>query len=179
VLDELGDQRLAFGLRQSLDAHDVGGVGIERLAAGFLVGAHDRMHGGRQQAILGLEQFVAATAASAIDVLGLQPVDARLEPLGQRVVGLVHAGEQRVAAVRRDGDGVELRALADLLVPRRIGVPAAAAVVDRLVDLAIGLARADAHHRQLGILGVPRALDAVRLDPAKAARVGEELGDGE
>ena len=127
----------------------------------------------------GSSSVVAAPAAPAIDMLGLQSLDALLQGLGQRVVGLVHAGEQRVAAVGRDLDAVELRALADLGVPRRIGVPAAAAIVDRLVDLAVGLARADAHHRELGIIGMAGSSHAMRLHPAEAARIGEELGDGE
>src|SRR5262249_9126272 len=74
---------------------------------------------------------------------------------------------------------IELRALADLGVPRRIGVPAATAIVDRFVDLAVGLARAHAHHRELGIVGMAGAPHAMRLHPAEAARVGQELGDGE
>src|SRR4029450_4398802 len=89
------------------------------------------------------------------------------------------AGEQRVAAVRRDRDAIELRALADLAVPRRIGVPAAAAVVDRLVDLAVGLARAHAHHRELRMVGRARAPHARRLQAAKATRISEELLDAE
>jgi hypothetical protein len=58
-------------------------------------------------------------------------------------------------------------------------MPAAAAIVDRLVDLAVGLARADAHHREFGMLGMARLLHAMRLQPAEAARVGEKFLDGE
>jgi hypothetical protein len=117
--------------------------------------------------------------AAAIGVLGLQSLEALLQAFGQRVVGLVHAGEQGVAAARRNGDAVELRALADLGVPRRIGVPAAAAIVDRRVDLAVGLARADAHQRQFGMVGMAGFPHAMRLQPAEAARVGEEFLHGE
>ena len=44
VIGELPDQRVAFAVAQALDAQDVGGVGVERLAAGLFVEAHDRMH---------------------------------------------------------------------------------------------------------------------------------------
>jgi hypothetical protein len=179
VVGEFGDQRFALGLRQALDAHDVIGIGVQRDAARFLVAPHDRMHGGRAVAVLGIEQVVAAPAAAAIDVLGLQPLQALLQALRQRFVGLVHRGEQGVAAIGRDLYAVELRGLADLGVPRRIGVPAAAAIVDRLVDLAVGLARADAHDRQLGILGMACPLHAMRLQPPEARGIGQELGDRE
>jgi hypothetical protein len=71
VIGELPDQRIAFAVAQALDAQDVGGVGVERLAAGLFVEPNDGMDRRRPQPVLGFQQLVALAFAAAIGVLGL------------------------------------------------------------------------------------------------------------
>ena len=80
---ELLDQRVAVGLAQALDAHDVVGIGIERGAAGLLVLAHHRIDGRRPLAVLRLQQIMALALLAAIDVFRLQPGDALLQASGR------------------------------------------------------------------------------------------------
>ena len=124
------------------------------------------VHGGRARLVRRVEQLDALALAAAIAELDLEGRDAALQSLRQRVVGRMHAGKQRVAAVARDLQAVELRRLADLGVPGAVGVPALAAVEDQLVGLGVR-AGGDAHQRDLGILGIARLLHPVRLQAPK------------
>ena len=89
---------------------------------------------------------------AAIDVLAVvdrgEPFDVGLHAVGQRVVGGVGVGEQRVAAARRTLLEVEDRAHRRLLLARHVGVP----------TFAVGAlgARLGADDHQLGKAGFVR-----------------------
>ena len=93
-----------------------------------------------------------------------QPVERRLQPVGQRVVGGVHAREQRVAAGRRDLARVEHRAERRRLVIAVVGMPAAADIARLL--------------RLLAHLGDHRMAGHGREEPVDVDRA-EALGDGD
>ena len=96
-----------------------------------------------------------------------QPFERRLQPVGQRVIGRVHAGEHRIAPERRHLAGIEHGAEGGDLVVAVIGVPAAA-------DIGF-LLRLLAH---LGDLrpAVDGAEEAVDVDGGKAFGEGDVLG---
>src|SRR4030095_3665121 len=96
----------------------------------------------------------------------------------QRLVGRVHAGEERVAAPAGDGKGKELGRLERLLVVGAVRVASLrAATVDGPVALAVRAKFVDAEHGYLGMLGVARGLRRMRNDEAEAAAVAQEVLD--
>ena len=121
-------QRLAFGRRQAVDAGGEAGVHIERLAARSGVGAHDRVFGAGID-LAGVVDPPVGIAA-AIEVLGFvrggQAGEEFLQRRRQRLEGGVHAGEQRIAADRRQHAQLQARAQRRLGVARHVGVPAIA-----------------------------------------------------
>jgi hypothetical protein len=79
--------------------------------------------GRRPRAILFVQQLRTDGFAPAVDELGLHAIKALLKSFRQHLPGVVHAHKQCVATTAWNGLSVELRAFADLLVPRRIGMP--------------------------------------------------------
>ena len=95
-----------------------------------------------------------------------EPLEIRLHPVRQRLVGRVHAGEQRVAAARRALPDVEDRAHRRLDVAGHVGVPALAVGARRIL---VGV---DLHQRRLARLVRRGGMD-VQL--AELAPEGEVL----
>ena len=103
------------------NAEDAAGealVDVERLLAGHRMGAHDRVLGARIALLVG-DPVIGVLAAIVLAVMQRgQPFEIGLHAVRQRVVGGIHAGEQRVAAARRALPDVEDAA------HRRLGVAA-------------------------------------------------------
>src|SRR6202035_409634 len=106
----------------------MGRIDVERFAPGLAVNAHHVVHRRRPRLVRRLEQIEPFALAPAVAERDLEWRDALLQALGQGVIGRMHRGKQRVAAVAWNLDAVELRALANLGVPRTVGVPALAAI---------------------------------------------------
>src|SRR5437899_2064539 len=100
------------------------------------------------------------------------------QPLRQPLVRRVHAGEERVAASVRHGQGIELGRLERLLVVGAVGVPALGpASIDGHVERAVRPELVDAQQGDLRMVGVPRALRRVRVHDAEAVAVAQEVVD--
>src|SRR5262249_12366332 len=115
-------------LRHSEDANDVGRVDVERFAPGL---GHDADHvpyGGRPLLIVRVEPPDALARPPAATRLRPPRGNPHLEALGEAVVGGVHRCKERVSTIARYLEGVELRCLADLGIPRAVGVPTLSAV---------------------------------------------------
>ena len=97
---------------------------------------------------------------------GPQPVEGRLEPVRERVIGGVHASEQCVAAGRRHFAGIEHRTHRRHQIVAVVGVPAIADVL-----LLLWLLTHFGDHRIAG----HRRKEAVDVDAAKAAGKAEVL----
>ncbi len=172
VLAEEVEQRLALRLGHVLEAGGVGDVDEERLAAGLRMGADDRVLGLVGGAGVGSGIVLQPVLAGLRHVRlgrGRDPDQAVQHPPHARrqgLVGEVHVGEERVAAVGRDLAGEQDGAHRRLLQVGGVGVPDAAEI-HRLV-LALQ------HLDDLGMAGQP--LDERILDrPAEGAGEGEEL----
>src|SRR5882724_6865932 len=87
------------------------------------MGADDRMEDGRPVAVFLVEQRGSLPAAT-VGERALAALEELLQPLRQPLVRRVHAGEERVAASVRHGQGIELGRLERLLVVGAVGVPA-------------------------------------------------------
>src|SRR2546422_6448669 len=98
--------------------------------------------------------------------------------LFRSLVRRVHAGEERVAASVRHGQGIELGRLERLLIVGAVGVPALGpAAIDRLIELAVGPELVDAQQGDLGIVGVTRHLREMWVHDPEAAAIAEEVLD--
>src|SRR5206468_3446271 len=105
-------------------------------------------------------------------------VEPLLETLGQSLVPRVHAGEQRVAAAARDGQGIELGRLERLLVVRAVGVPSLGATpIDHHVELTVRPELVDPELSDLRVVRVARRLRRVRHDEPEPATVAQEVFD--
>ena len=130
------------------DAEDAGGealVDIQRAAPGDRVGADHRVLGARVAGFVGDALLGEHPAIDMLPVMqGGQPVQIGLHPVRQRLIGRIHAGEERIAAMRRTFLDVEDAAHRRLEVAGDVGVPAfpigAEAVLVRLDDHELGVA---------------------------------------
>src|SRR5262245_38951636 len=177
VAGQLFDQRVALLLLETFDADDLARVEVEGLASRLGVDADDRVEDRRPVTVLLVEQGHGLSPA-AVRERALPPVEAPLEPLGERIVRRVHAREQRVTARARNGERVELGRLERLLVVRAVGVPSLGAPpIDRHVELAVGPELVDTEERDLGVVGVASHLRWMRDDDPEAAAVAQEVLD--
>jgi hypothetical protein len=131
--------RVAFEPAQPLDPGREIAIDEECLAARHRVGADDR--------VLGLRKRFAASVvakAAAIDRLAIvdrgQPFDELLDRRRQLVIGGIHAGEQRVAALRRDLGQIENAPERRLGIAGHVGMPFLAGDMLRVL---VGMDRQD------------------------------------
>src|SRR5579863_4068000 len=102
VAIEVLEQRSRLLLGPALEPQREAGVDIKRATAGLRMADDDGMNGvlGRQLGVADAAGEVAAarlrlgTEHMPARMAGAQPVERRLEPVGERVVSRVHAGEQ-------------------------------------------------------------------------------------
>ena len=107
MLKQIVQQRRAFLGGHVLEAQRVPAIDIQRLAAGLGMRAHHRMLGDVFLLRFRLAAVLDAVLARARHI-GLrgrihrdEAVEHALHALGERLVGEIHVGEQRVAAARR------------------------------------------------------------------------------
>ena len=179
MLEQELEDRVAFLLRQLVDAHRIARVGIERLAPGDGVGEENRVRHRRLGLALRRGQRRASAAFLAAHHLPelVEVVQHRLslqlfpEIGGQLVVGGALVAElgvaERFAAAVRDLDAVEDIAEGNGLAVGHVRVPALARVreADRLAVL--DDVRQDHHLRDAGLLVRVRDID-LELAPACA-----------
>ena len=103
-------------------------IDVQRLLAGHRMGAHHRdARRADSLACRRRRNWRRGRDRPAFAVVERgQALEIRLHAVGQRLVGRVHVGEQRVAAVRRAGLDVEDGAHRRLEVAGHVGVPALA-----------------------------------------------------
>src|SRR5688572_5853268 len=130
---ELGQQPVALFLLHAGDTDDMCRIDIQRFAPGLRVHANHIVDRRRRLLILGSEPLYSYACAATIAELDLEGSDPGLELLGERIIGSVHRRKERVAAIARNLECVELSGLADLRVPGPVRVPALAAVEHQLV----------------------------------------------
>ena len=106
--DRVVEQRRALGFAPPGKAHGMAAVDVERLAPGFGVGAHHRVLGLVDRTGIGARRVAQPVLAGIAGVCLGRGIDRR-EPVKpapqarrQRLVGPVHIGEDRVAAIGRD-----------------------------------------------------------------------------
>ena len=170
---EIVKQRLALEGIPAFEMGGEGGVHIKRLAPTQWMRDHDGMHRLADKA-LALEagrliaRLVGTRGAEdmSVGVDGAQALKGLFQAIGQCVVGLVHIGKQRVAALVRQHAGDEDRAHRRFDIVGMVGVPAAADI-DHLFLLL----------PHLGNLRVPAVgrEELVDVDIAPAPREGDVL----
>src|ERR1700730_3136208 len=177
VVRQLVDQLVALPRVHALDAQDLARIEVEALAPRLRMRADDRVKDGRPVTVLLVEEG-RGLAATAVGEGSLPSLQALLQPGRQRLVGRVHAGEERVAARARHGEGIELGRLERLLIVGAVRVPAlGASAIDGLIELAVGPELVDAQQGDLGIVRVTRHLRRVRVHDPEAAAIAEEVLD--
>lgn len=133
VLDQLGQKGFALLFRHVEDAYGVARAHIQRLTTRFRVGANDRMAYRRdRRELLGREfgpfRIGIELARTAEQVFACLSVDPGPGFFRQCLVGAVHVVEQRVAAFRRNFEGVEQGTEARRLRIGQVGMPAPARI---------------------------------------------------
>src|SRR5260370_35398441 len=99
VLVEIAQDAVALVARDAVDVAGEALVDVERLPAGDRMGADHRVVGERV-ALLVLDAVIGVLAAVVLAVVPCrQPVEIGLHPLRKRLIGRIHVGEQRVAAL--------------------------------------------------------------------------------
>ena len=129
VLEEKGEKTGAFLLGPALERGRVAGAEIKRFAAGFGMRAHNRMD--RRQrvdigAIAGLLDPRGPRRRDLCLVGGAdntQPAKHLLQPVGKTLIGKFLVGEHRIAADRRQFDGLQHRRHRRFVLIDGIGVP--------------------------------------------------------
>src|SRR5690606_33512846 len=90
----------------------------------------------------------------------------------------ITAGEERIPAAARDRERIELRGLVRLLLVGTVGVKTlGAAAIDLGVQRSVRAKLVHAEERDLGIVGMPRALGWMWHHTPEAPAVGEEIGN--
>ena len=172
---QLVDQRVAFGLVHAVDPRRHQPVDVERLAPGLAMGNGDRVG-----EVAHVRHVVAHTrpvgAAVFVHLQRGAPADPLPGRVGQAVIGCVHVGEQRVAALRRDFQRVKHCRLVRILVVAHVGVEPHLPVMGEAERLAVAADVGDHHDAGLQLLAVEPALRAWREHPAGLA---EQPGEGE
>ncbi len=133
--------------------------------------AHHRMLGARVRRLVGHAHVRIEPAIGRLAVVqGRQAVKIGLHAVGERLVGRIHRGEQRVAAARRALLDVEDRAHRRLLVAGDVGVPALAVGARGIL---VGI---DLHQRRIVALMRRRRM---HMQVAELAPEGEMLRRGD
>src|SRR5436189_2589102 len=147
VLVEIAQHAVALVARHADQMAREAAVDIERLAARHRMGAHHRVLGARILRLLLDAEILVEAAIDRLAVMeGGHALEIGLHAVRQRVVGGIHRGEQRVAALRRAVLDVEDAAHRRLDVAAHVGVPALA-VGARAVLVGVD-------HHQLGPAGL-------------------------
>ncbi len=130
MLAKLTKQLFAFLPRQLGNGDGVAGVDVERLPPGSRIATHQRVDDIRVEDAPAVGQLWLGRVAipERLVVLGkavhrMQVLDAPAKLRPQRVIGLVHVGEQRVGPFRRALDAIKQRADRWIWQERLIGVP--------------------------------------------------------
>src|SRR5690349_3072511 len=127
VLVEVVQDAVALVARHADQVAGEAAIHIERLLARHRMSAHHRMDRARILLLLGDAEILVEAAIDRCAVMERrQAVEIGLHAVRQRLVGGVHVGEQRIAALGRTGLDVEDGAHRRFLVAAHVGVPALA-----------------------------------------------------
>ena len=173
MLVEVVEQRPGLLLGPAVEANREGGVHVEHLAAGVGVANDHRVHG-VLHCLLGVAETVGHVRIGLVSrpehvTARMHRLELRehvLHAVRQRLPGEAHIGEHRVAAGRRDLEGVDHGAQRGRVVVGMIGVPLVADVL-----LLVGFL-ADLGDLRVTVDGREEPVD---VDVAEAARGGHVL----
>ena len=175
----LVDDGRALGFFKTFDAEDLVLVEIEQLASGLDMRADDLVAGGLRVAVFRIQQEIGFLAPAVLEQ-AVSSFEAVFQALRKLLVGRVCAGEMRVAALARDGDGVELGRFVRNFFVRAVSVKAfGAAQIDVAVKGAVGTELVRAEQRDFRIVGMARGLGRVRTDEPEAPAVFQIVVDPE
>ena len=144
--EDFGQQRATLRLRQADNVLRHQLVDKNRHAAGLVMRAKDRVDGAPQLrrvvAVLGLDH-----GPELIGIARFAPVQQGSQPVRHRLIDLVLVAEDRIAAGRRDLDGIERCRLMRIAVIAGVGMKHHFAVGQGADRLAVFLDVGNKHHR--------------------------------
>ena len=125
MVPQIVQDRVALVARDADDALGEAAVDIERLLAGHRMRADHRMFGARIGRLVGNAEVGIGAAIGVLAVMDRgEAFQVALHPIGQRLIGRVHRGEQRVAAARRALADIQDAAHRRFHVAGHVAVPA-------------------------------------------------------